>query len=150
MTRPTANYALDWLTFLLLACLAATGLLLHYSLPAGSGGNSVLSMTRHEWGDVHFWIALGFLGVIGVHLLLHSAWIKALTVGKTGGTTRRWRVGLALAAAVAALALVFVLTMLPVTVGSGRGQGSGEGRGGRESFEEGRFGGRGHRGGGRE
>jgi hypothetical protein len=83
MTRPTANYALDWLTFLLLACLAATGLLLHYSLPAGSGGNSVLSMTRHEWGDVHFWIALGFLGVIGVHLLLHSAWIKALTVGKT-------------------------------------------------------------------
>jgi hypothetical protein len=48
------------------------------------GSNKTLSLrglTRHQWGDIHFWISLGLLVVIAVHLALHWNWIVAV-IGK--------------------------------------------------------------------
>lgn len=136
MNRPTLNYTLDWLAFLLFAALTATGLLLKFGLPHGGGGSAVLSLTRHEWGDIHFWVSLSFLAVVAVHLVLHSTWIKAMTVGKSEGLRRNLRAGAAVLAGAAAVA-VSVFALLPrasESEGEGRGQGDGqsqhEGRGG--------------------
>lgn len=75
--KHTQNIVIDVISFLCLILLLLTGLLIHYVLPRGSQGNSVLGLTRHDWGDVHFWIAIIFVSVIIIHLILHSSWIKA-------------------------------------------------------------------------
>jgi hypothetical protein len=36
----------------------------------------LLGLGRHDWGDVHFILALLFLVVILVHIVLHWSWIK--------------------------------------------------------------------------
>jgi hypothetical protein len=86
------------LTFL---AMIATGSILRWVLPPGSGGGgahagaglgrgfrggrgpltvqSFWDMTRHEWGDVHFWIAIALVGMVLLHLALHWGWIKAST-----------------------------------------------------------------------
>jgi hypothetical protein len=37
---------------------------------------TLMSMGRHDWGDVHFVIAGLFLILVAAHLLLHWTWIK--------------------------------------------------------------------------
>ena len=75
-----------------LALLAATGFLIEYVLPPGTGGGwltsggrgvgrgetvkTVLGYTRHQWGHLHYILALVFLGLMLVHLALHANWIK--------------------------------------------------------------------------
>jgi hypothetical protein len=45
-----------------------------YLLPPGSGRLEILwGMSRHEWGEVLFWIAVTLAAVLTLHLLLH--WI---------------------------------------------------------------------------
>ena len=34
------------------------------------------SMTRHEWGAIHFYLALVFVVLMVVHIVLHWNWIK--------------------------------------------------------------------------
>jgi hypothetical protein len=122
MSRPVVNYVVDWVAFLLFSSLVSTGMLLHFSLPPGSGGNMVFGLSRHEWGDVHFWISVGFLSAVAVHLCLHSAWIKALTLGHSGGSQRGWRGGVAVVVGVICLAVMLMFLFLPVSEGTiGRG-----------------------------
>lgn len=33
-------------------------------------------LTRHEWLDLHFWLAVVFVIVIVTHILLHWDWIR--------------------------------------------------------------------------
>jgi len=33
-------------------------------------------MTRHEWGAVHFYLAILFVALMVVHIILHWTWIK--------------------------------------------------------------------------
>jgi len=115
------NYAVDWAGFALFGALAGTGLLLHFNLPPGSGSSTVMGMTRHEWGDVHFWIAVGLAAIITGHLLMHARWIKGMALGRRDGAARKargWGAG-----AVAALILVLAgaLALWPAvrTPGSG-------------------------------
>ena len=77
MNRSNLNVGVDIAALVFFVLLASTGLLLVFELPPGSGGKSVWSLTRHDWGDIHFCIAMGMLGVIGVHLVLHWKWIAA-------------------------------------------------------------------------
>ena len=65
------------LLWLLFCLLSGTGLLLAYRLPPGSRGGrglSALGWTRHEWGDLHYWISLAFLLLIVIHMALHWRW----------------------------------------------------------------------------
>jgi hypothetical protein len=95
MRRTTLNFTLDLLGFVDLLLLAATGAILKWVLPPGSGGGqghgfrggrgpveevrTLLGLGRHDWGAVHFILALLFLALMLVHLCLHWTWIKSCT-----------------------------------------------------------------------
>lgn len=56
--------------------LAATGIVLHFVLPPGTGKSRVLwGLARHEWGDVHFWMAIAMAVGVLLHVALHWAWV---------------------------------------------------------------------------
>ena len=90
MKRSTLNFIIDMLSFISLLGLAGTGFIIKYTLPPGSGGKGRLlhdghggehikelwSMTRHEWGGIHFYIAAFFIILMLVHIILHWNWIK--------------------------------------------------------------------------
>ena len=70
MRRSTVNYIVDWVSFLVMVGLIATGLLMRFILPPGSGGRggghglALWNLTRHGWGDVHFWLAAAALTLL--------------------------------------------------------------------------------------
>jgi hypothetical protein len=90
MKRVTLNFIVDSVSFLTLLGLTVTGFIIKSVLPPGSGGHgrelhggrgigeikSLWSMTRHEWGDIHFYLAALFIVLMIVHLVLHWTWIK--------------------------------------------------------------------------
>ncbi|MBN2131332.1 MAG: DUF4405 domain-containing protein [Sedimentisphaerales bacterium] len=90
MRRTTLNFIVDAVGFVDLLLLAATGVILRWVLPPGSGGHgqafrggrggahirTLWGLGRHDWGDVHFVLSLLFVFLILVHLILHWTWIK--------------------------------------------------------------------------
>ena len=90
MKRATVNFIVDLVSFVDLLGMAFTGLIMKYVLPPGTGGlgrlqhgglgrediKSLWSITRHEWGNIHFYLALLFLALMVVHIILHWSWIK--------------------------------------------------------------------------
>lgn len=91
MKRGTLNFIIDLISFINLVSLAVTGFIMKYILPPGSGGlghgfrggrepgqiKESLSMTRHEWGYIHFCLALLFVALMALHIVLHWFWIKS-------------------------------------------------------------------------
>ena len=82
MVRNRLNYCVDALALL---GLLTTGWVIHYTLPAGTGGRgrgvawTLWGWTRHNWGDLHFWLAIGVVGLLLVHVVLHWGWVCATT-----------------------------------------------------------------------
>ena len=94
MKRTWWNFVVDLCSFVNLLLLAATSAIMKWVLPPGSGGGGRgygfrggrglgageakqwLGLGRHDWGYVHFVLALLFLALILVHLVLHWTWIK--------------------------------------------------------------------------
>ena len=88
MIRSAWNFIIDTVSFINLAGLAFTGTIMKYVLPPGSGGHGFRGgrapaevkvfwqMTRHEWGDIHFYLAVLFVSLMIVHIVLHWSWIK--------------------------------------------------------------------------
>jgi hypothetical protein len=90
MKRSSLNFIVDLVAFLNLLCLASTGYIMKYILPPGTGGRGrqmhggiggehikeLWSMTRHEWGAIHFYLALLFVILMVVHIILHWTWLK--------------------------------------------------------------------------
>ncbi|MDD5458148.1 MAG: DUF4405 domain-containing protein [Phycisphaerae bacterium] len=91
MARSMENFIVDLVSFLNLLGLIFTGYVMKYVLPPGSGGQGRLfhggagrggnvkelwSMTRHEWGSIHFYLAVVFVFLIVVHIILHWKWVK--------------------------------------------------------------------------
>jgi hypothetical protein len=77
MRRNTLNFVVDIVTLLAILGMTGTGLILKFSLPPGSGGRglSLWGLGRHDFGDVHFWIAVTLGVLLIVHLVLHWSWI---------------------------------------------------------------------------
>ncbi len=97
MKRTTLNFVIDALAFAGFVLLSATGLIERYVLPPGSGGlhgvgtgfgagerpvTILWGLTRHQWGEIHFWIAIGLMGVLAVHLFVHWRWIVCVVRGR--------------------------------------------------------------------
>ena len=119
MKRPNVNFAVDCLGFAGFVLLTATGVLMRYLLPPGSGhSTSIWTLDRHEWGSIHFWIAIAFLAVLAFHLFLHWRWIATLMSGRpregSGARIALGTVGLA-----ALLALAIAPFLSPVERASG-------------------------------
>jgi hypothetical protein len=97
--RAKLNFAVDTVAFMAFVLLIATGILIRYVLPPGSGHFSELwGMDRHEWGEIHFWIAVTLLGSLVLHLFLHWRWIISMVKGhpseESGGRMALASVGL--------------------------------------------------------
>ncbi len=76
MRRTNLNFLVDVLAAIALLGLAGTGILLTWILPPGTGHSLLLwGLSRHDWGEVHFWLAVAFMGGIVLHVLLHWAWV---------------------------------------------------------------------------
>lgn len=76
MKRLFDNLATDLIAAALMVGMVATGYILRFPLPPGSNKYLTLwGLTRHEWGNVHFWISLALLGVVLLHVILHWQWI---------------------------------------------------------------------------
>lgn len=83
MKKKYINLVVDAIAYAAFVFLVTTGLLMRYTLPPGSGHRATLwGLNRHAWGDVHFWVSIGFLGVLLIHLFLHWRWIFAVISGK--------------------------------------------------------------------
>jgi len=114
MRRVTTNSWVDAAAFVEMAALAGSGLLIYWRLPAGSGHSAtVAGLGRHDWGEVHFWIAVVFLATLATHLALHWKWIASVVAGTDQSRSRR-RVALAIAAGMALLAAASAPLLAPV------------------------------------
>ena len=109
MNRLRWNLVVDVTALVSAVLMTSTGFILRYVLPPGSGrlesaGHGFGAMrrpimvlwglTRHEWGDIHYWLALVLMVVMSAHVLLHGRWIWAMLKGqKTEGSGFRLAVG---------------------------------------------------------
>jgi hypothetical protein len=78
MKRNTINFWIDLLTFIVLFAKIWTGLLLHYVLPPGQGRGKALELwglNRHEYGTIHFYLAISMITLVLIHVWLHWSWI---------------------------------------------------------------------------
>ncbi|MFH1131480.1 MAG: DUF4405 domain-containing protein, partial [Pseudomonadota bacterium] len=86
--RADLNFVIDAITLLLMLAMIITGIVIRYVLPPGTGGKEggrallVWGMNRHEWGDVHFWLAVSLVGIALLHVVLYWSWVC--------GVVRRW------------------------------------------------------------
>lgn len=72
------NRVLDFLLWISICSMLATGFVLRYRLPPGSrggGGLTIWDWNRHDWGDLHTWLAYTACGLTILHLLLHWRWL---------------------------------------------------------------------------
>ncbi len=87
MDRSKLNFIIDALMFLCLMAMAGLGFLMKYILPPGRevvaryGRNLYLSWLgwdRHDWGNVHLYLAFALLALLALHLILHWHLIPGL------------------------------------------------------------------------
>ena len=98
------------LLYLSFCGLVGTGALLTWKLVPGSRGGHglrVFEMSRHEWGDIHFWCGVVMLAATVVHMLLNWAWLKKIA---TSG--HMWRLVLGLSVG---LAIILGIYFAPMT-----------------------------------
>ena len=113
MKRNTLNFWVDFISFLVMSGLIWTGLLIHYVLPPGTGGQhsgrklTLLGLGRHDYGDIHFYMALAMIGLMVIHVWLHWAWVcgtvNKLLGTKAAGSARRAVYGVAVLVVMVAL-----------------------------------------------
>jgi hypothetical protein len=119
MARPNVNFAVDSVGFAGFVLLTATGVLMRYVLPPGSGRFTTLwTLDRHGWGNIHFWLAIAFLSVLVIHLFLHWRWIVTVLKGRPREGSGA-RVALGCVGLVALLALAIAPFTSPVERAAG-------------------------------
>jgi len=94
MRKDTLNYIVDLFALLVMLGMVGTGLLIKYQLPPGSRGGhgmTLWGLDRHEWGDVHFWLAVALAALLVLHVALHWTWVLVVTMrfGRREGETVR-------------------------------------------------------------
>lgn len=126
MRKSTISLIIDTCTLLIFAGLAGTGILIKYRLPPGSGGGGidkghgaiggtplyVWDLSRHQWGSIHFILALVLLALIAIHIIDHWQWIRVTAKGH-GTPSGGFRKAFMIVAAAISLALIvmpFLLT----------------------------------------
>ena len=82
MKKLWINFTVDLAMFICMAFLALSGLVQKYALPPargsrrGIGPEEMWGWTRHDWGEVHFWVAITAVALLIIHVVLHWTWIK--------------------------------------------------------------------------
>lgn len=97
---------INLLLFLGSSFLLGTGWILDSRLPRGRPGHglTVLSLDRHQWGDLHAWTAYILMGLVVAHLALHHAWLS-----RVAASGHAWRLAAGLTAGAAILAFLMLV-----------------------------------------
>ena len=108
--RKNLNFIIDSIAFVILMVMTSTGLLMRYYLPPGlcDKRHTMLGLQRHEWGDLHFWLAIAFFSLMALHIFLHWRWIVGVVKGKPGEGS-----GLRAVMGIFGLVMVVVLSAAP-------------------------------------
>lgn len=132
--RPKVNFVLDAVMFLLLMAMAGIGFLMHYVLIPGRErwakyGRQVdlylWGWDRHDWGALHFYLALALLAVLVVHLILHWSQIVGL-FQRLVAAPRARRLILWFFLLISLLLIYFPFLVSPEVQEVGRGRGRGQ------------------------
>jgi hypothetical protein len=143
MDKSKLNFVIDATMFLCLMAMAGLGFLMKYVLPPGRavqaeyGRNLYLSWLgwdRHDWGDIHLYLAFGLLIMLVLHIILHWRQILGLLHRVVPDPRRRYRIAL-IFLLLSLLLIYFPFLITPDSKARGRGgfrsQGSGaDGRAG--------------------
>ena len=125
MKKPAFHLILDTAAFAAFVLLTSTGVLMRYVLPPGSGRRTTIwDLSRHDWGEIHFWISMVFLGLLAVHLLVHRRWIATVIQGRP-----REGSGLRIALGVVGLLAILAAAAAPFLADVERAPAGGEHRG---------------------
>lgn len=114
MNHSTLIKIIDLFSFVALTLMLSTGILMKYTLPPRSGGDVVWSLTRHDWGNVHFYFSVVFLVLMAAHLLTHIKFIKNVMLGKAS-TEKNYRIAIGIIGIIALIFLAFAPVTSPVT-----------------------------------
>ena len=131
MDKSKLNFVIDALMFLCLMAMAGLGFLMKYIMPPGRvlwekyGSNPELSWLgwdRHDWGDIHLYLAFAFLILLVLHIILH--WSQILGLFQRLVPNPRWRSRIALIFLLLSLLLIyFPFLITPDSKDRGRGGG---------------------------
>ncbi len=131
MDRSKLNFAIDALMFLCIMAMAGLGFLMKYILPPGRevaaryGRNLYLSWLgwdRHDWGDMHLYLAFALLALLTLHLILHWHLIPGLFARLVPDPPRRHKIALVFVI-LSLLLIYFPFLITPDTQPRGRGGG---------------------------
>ena len=114
MNQFTIIKFLDFLSFVALTLMLSTGVFLKITLPPRSGGDEVWGISRHEWGNIHFYLAVIFLLFMSAHLLAHAKFIKSVITGKAPAE-KNYRIAAGIIGLLGLFALAFSPVISPVT-----------------------------------
>ena len=128
--RTKLNFTIDFLILVLMLLMISTGIIIRYILPPGTGGREggtsllLWGMNRHDFGDLHTYFAIAFIGTLLLHLALHWTWVCRATLRIVYGSadTKKLtpqvttRYGLGLLLLTTAVIGGFVWSLSPVTV----------------------------------
>lgn len=93
MRKSTLNFIVDLVALLAILVMVATGLVIRYVLPPGTGGRhgegglALWGLGRHDWGDVHFWASVALTVLLILHVALHWSWVCSTLKRLLGGNT---------------------------------------------------------------
>ncbi|WP_172597601.1 DUF4405 domain-containing protein [Sulfuriflexus mobilis] len=112
MKKSTLITLVDIGAFISFVFVVSTGVLMRYSLPPRSGRFiEILGLSRHEWGEVHFYISFLFLLILSMHLILHWRFILGVLHGRVREiSSYRLLLGVLALTAVLALAIAPFVT----------------------------------------
>jgi len=131
MDKPKFNFLIDALMFLCLMAMAGLGFLMKYVLPPGRdlrakyGSNpeiSWLGWDRHDWGDIHLYLAFALLTLLVLHIILHWQQILGLFQRWVPDPRRRRRIAL-IFVLLGLLLIYFPFLITPDIKARGRGVG---------------------------
>ncbi len=131
MEKSKINFVIEALMFLCLMAMAGLGFLMKYVLLPGRQawakyGRNVeltwLGWDRHDWGEIHLYLAFSLLTLLTVHLILHWKMILGLFEKLIPNPQRRTRVAFAFLI-ITVLLLYFPFLITPEVRERGRGGG---------------------------
>ncbi len=96
MRRTNLNFVVDLLLLLVCGGLLLTGLVIRFILPPGTGmrhaaehghggGLTLFGLGRHDFGDIHFWLAVVAISLFVLHVALHWSWVCSVLRSWFGG-----------------------------------------------------------------
>ena len=124
------NRIVDFLLWIAICLMLATGFILRYRLPPGSRGGRGLSIWdwgRHDWGDLHTWMAYTVCVMVVIHLVLHWRWLW-------GTAFPRWKWPM-LVGLLAGILLALGAWILPVERSANDEHEAGGGQGQRQNWD---------------